>query len=198
MPTPLTIDGGILAGGLASRMQGEDKGLQLFNEKPMVSWIYQTLSPYVRKVIINCNRNQSDYSQITTNLVSDTISGFPGPLAGIVSIMEASDADYWLICPCDTPLLSQDFAKKMLDFLQTEYSQDKPKPLLFAVIAEGKQQPLHMCIAKEYKTALKLYLENGEQRVMKWMHENNAIWLDFSEQAECFKNFNTLDDVNAH
>ena len=46
---------------------------------------------------------------------------------------------------------SQDFAKKMLDFLQTEYSQENPKPLLFAVIAEEKQQPLHMCIAKEYK-----------------------------------------------
>ena len=148
MSNPLIIDGGILAGGLSRRMQGEDKGLQLFKDKPMASWVYQALSPHVRKVIINCNRNQSDYSKITTELSRDTISGFPGPLAGIISIMEASDADYFLISPCDTPLLNQEFSKKMLGFLNTQLSQDNNKPLLFAVMAGEKQQHLHMCIAQ--------------------------------------------------
>ncbi len=198
MSTPLIIDGGILAGGLASRMQGKDKGLQLFKNKPMAAWIHHTISPYVRKVIINCNRNQSDYLKISSNVTQDTISGFPGPLAGIVSIMEASDADYFLISPCDTPLLTQDFAIKMLNCLKSKLSENTKTPLLLAVLVGAKQQPLHMCISKEYKKSLEYYLQQGEHRVMKWMMQNHAIWLDFSDQAENFKNFNTLEEVNTY
>lgn len=198
MSHPLIIDGGILAGGLASRMQGEDKGLQLFKKRPMASWVYQALSPYVRNVIINCNRNQSEYAIISSHISSDTISGFPGPLAGIVSVMEASDADYFLICPCDTPLLNQEFCAKMLQFLYSQYSLHPHKPLLFAAKVGDKQQPLHMCIAKEFKNSLKHYLEKDEQRVIKWMKDNGAHWLDFSNQAESFRNFNTLDEVNTY
>jgi molybdenum cofactor guanylyltransferase len=198
MPYPLIIDGGILAGGLSRRMQGEDKGLQFFKNKPMASWIYQVLCPHVRKVIINCNRNLSEYSKISADITSDTINGFAGPLAGIVSIMEVSDADYFLICPCDTPLLKQDFSKRMLNFLSSERSLDSSKPLLFAVIAGGKQQPLHLCISKEYKNSLKCYLQNGEHRVIQWMNENNVSWLDFTDQAESFKNFNTINEMNTY
>tara|TARA_R110001592_G_C13181891_1_gene751025 strand:+ start:3069 stop:3665 length:597 start_codon:yes stop_codon:yes gene_type:complete len=198
MSHPLIIDGGILAGGLASRMQGEDKGLQLFKEIPMATWVHQALSPHVRKVIINCNRNQSDYAKISSHISSDTISGFPGPLAGIVSVIDASDADYFLISPCDTPLLNQEFSLRMLQFLDSQYSLNPYKPLLFAVKAGEKQQPLHMCISKEYKNSLKQYLERDEHRVMKWMKDNNAHWLDFSDQADSFKNFNTLEEVNTY
>ena len=198
MPYPLIIDGGILAGGLSRRMQGKDKGLQIFKNKPMASWIYQAIFPHVRKVIINCNRNLPEYSKISADLTSDTINGFAGPLAGILSIMEASNADYFLISPCDTPLLSEDFSKKMLGFLSSEHSQDYTKPLLFSVIAGEKQQPLHLCISKEYKNSLKCYLENGERRVLKWMNDNKASWLNFNDQAESFKNFNTLEEVNTY
>ena len=195
MSDPLIIDGGILAGGLARRMHGKDKGLQLFKKKPMAAWVYEALSPYVRKVIINCNRNQTDYAKITTNLVSDTILDFPGPLAGIVSLMESSDADYFLISPCDTPLLNHEFAKRMLNFLNSNSCDKTNRELLIAVQAGEKQQPLHLCISKTFKASLKCYLDNNEHRVMKWMAENHAIWLDFSDQAESFRNFNTLEEV---
>jgi molybdopterin-guanine dinucleotide biosynthesis protein A len=198
MPHPLIIDGGILAGGLANRMQGKDKGLQLFKNMPMASWVYQALSPHVRNVIINCNRNQTEYAAISGHISSDTISGFPGPLAGIVSVMEASDADYFLISPCDTPLLKQDYAVKMLQFLHAQYSHNSNNPILFAIQVGEKQQPLHMCISREYKNSLKNYLEKDEHRVMKWMKHNNALWLDFPTQTDSFRNFNTLEEVNAY
>lgn len=198
MPDPLIIDGGILAGGLASRMHGEDKGLQVFKDKPMATWVYNVLSPHLRNVIINCNRNQAEYSKLSEYINTDTISGFPGPLAGIISIMEASDADYFLISPCDTPLLNVNYPKRMLDFLYKEHTQSNGKPLVFAVDTGDKQQPLHVCISKAYKSSLRDYLSKGEHRVMKWMKENKAIWLDFSDIAESFKNFNTLEEVSTY
>ena len=83
--------------------------------------------------------------------------------------------------------------KKLFNYLFS-----RQQALLFAVVAGEKQQPLHMCIAKEFKHSLEQYIENDEHRVMKWMKDNNAIWLDFSDHAECFRNFNTLEEVNTY
>lgn len=199
MPKPFIIDGGILAGGLASRMQGKDKGLQLFKKKPMAEWVYQALSPFVRNVVINCNRNHSEYSKISSSISSDSIANYPGPLAGIISIIEASDADYFLMSPCDTPLLSSEFALRMTDALKAKQIQGpNTTPVLFAVNTGEKQQPLHLCMSRHYIDSLKYYLSSGEHRVMRWMKNNNAEWLDFSNCAETFRNFNTLDEVSTY
>lgn len=198
MSEPFIIDGGILAGGLASRMQGKDKGLQLFKHQPMAQWVFQAISPYVRNVVINCNRNHSEYSKISKTLCSDTIADFPGPLAGIVSIIQASNADYFIISPCDTPLLSSEFASTMIRTLNEKRAHNTNHSVLFAVSTEAKQQPLHLCLSRHHIDSLKRYLASGEHRVMKWMKENNAQWLDFSACAETFKNFNTLDEVSTY
>ena len=189
MQASLVIDGGILAGGLATRMQGQNKA--------MVAWVCQALSPHVRKVIINCNRNTDLYRQFSPYVCSDTINGFPGPLAGLVSLIEYSDADYFLVSPCDTPLLTQKYAQIMLAFLDQQLQLDQKQPQLFAVRSGDKQQPLHLCISRAYKSSLEAYLSRGEHRVMEWMFENQAKWVDFTTQSVLFKNFNRLEDLSA-
>ena len=91
--------------------------------------------------------------------------------------------------------MNHEFAKRMLNFLYSNCSHESNKELLFAVQVREKQQPLHLCISKAYKASLKRYLNSNEHRVMKWMSENNALWLDFTDQAESFQNFNTLEEV---
>lgn len=198
MSHPLIIDGGIISGGLANRMNGADKGLQLFNNKPMAQWVFNALSPVVRKVIINCNRNESSYKEISPHITSDSISGFPGPLAGLISIMEFSDADYFLISPCDTPLLSEKFVKRLLTTLHRKIEDNPNIQALLAVQTTDKKQPLHLCISKYYQDSLRKFVDSGNSKVMLWMSENNAQWVDFSDEAEMFKNFNTLEEVNTY
>ena len=196
MRDSLVVDGGILAGGRATRMLGQDKGLQLYQNKPMAAWVYQALSPHVRKVIINCNRNFDSYRRVSPYLCSDTLNDFPGPLAGLISLIEASDADYFLVSPCDTPQLTQSFGYRMLTFLAQQLDQ-KNRPQLLAVCCNEKQQPLHLCISREYKHSLEAYLAKGEHRVMHWMHENHAKWLDFSSNSAQFRNFNSLEELRS-
>lgn len=198
MQTPLVIDGGILAGGLATRMQGQDKGLQLYQNKRLVEWVYQSLAPHVRKVIINCNRNHDVYGELSPFICSDSIKGFPGPLAGLISLMENSDADYFLVSPCDTPKLTQQYAQKMLAFLKQQLSLDQKHPQLFAVTTDTGQHPLHLCISRFYQPSLENYLAKGEHRVMKWMSDNKARWVDFSAHSCQFQNYNSLDDLIAN
>lgn len=198
MHTSIVIDGGILAGGLATRMHGQDKGLQIYHDKMMVEWVYQALAPYVRKVIINCNRNLDVYRHVSEHLCTDSIRNFPGPLAGLISLVDASDADYFLFSPCDTPRLSRHYAQKMLAFLHKQLLLDAHKPQLFAVSTGDKQQPLHLCISRYFKASLEAYLNKGGHRVMQWMHENQAQWLDFSGYEEDFRNYNRLEDLHSN
>ena len=58
---PSTITGVILAGGLARRLGGIDKGLIDLAGRSMIQYVLDALSPQVAGIIINANRNQSIY-----------------------------------------------------------------------------------------------------------------------------------------
>ena len=194
----IKIDGGILAGGLSRRMEGNDKGLQHYKGQAMASWVYQALAPHVDNVYINCNKNHTSYQTISPLTCSDTISGFQGPLAGLVSLMSASDADYLLVSPCDTPMLSQAFGEKVLAVLKDKLVEDPHQEILIACKDENRNHPLHLCISRQLQNNLEQAIENGEHRVMQWVRNNGVHWIDFSEDAsaentDCFVNFNTLE-----
>jgi molybdopterin-guanine dinucleotide biosynthesis protein A len=127
----------------------------------------------------------------------DTLKDYPGPLAGLISLMDYSDADYFLVSPCDTPRLSPVFGQTMLTFLSEQLLKDSTQPYLIAVCSGNKQQPLHLCISRAYQTSLKSYLQSGQHKVMQWMSENGAKWLDFPDTEDIFKNYNRLDDLQS-
>ena len=52
----MSITGIILAGGLARRMGGIDKGLIPFLGKPMIAHVIDQLKPQVEDMLINANR----------------------------------------------------------------------------------------------------------------------------------------------
>ena len=54
MSTPETsISGVILAGGMGRRMGGQDKGLLLFEGRPLIEYLLDALSPQVSHILIN-------------------------------------------------------------------------------------------------------------------------------------------------
>lgn len=191
----IKIDGGILAGGLSSRMQGQDKGLQLYQGKAMVDHIAQAMRPFVDKLIINCNQNLSVYSLRADEICSDAITGFKGPLAGLHSILSTTQADYVLVSPCDTPKLTEQYGQTMFSELN-HYLQHNDSPAVpIAVRTPDKHHPLHLLIHRSYGEILKRSLEEGERKVMKWMTDQQAIWLSFTRNTDQFDNINTLQDL---
>ncbi len=197
----LKIDGGILAGGLSTRMDGRDKGLQLYGQKPMAQSVFESLQPYVRQVIINCNRNQTQYRTISPLLYSDSIEGFQGPLAGLHSLMLHSDADYLLLSPCDTPCLGKQYGQEMLAALHQQLEQSPDRAIIIASKDENRHHPLHLCISTRFVKSLEQAILNKQNRVMKWVNDNGAVWLDFSTkqkgETSSFVNFNTLEELSS-
>lgn len=183
--TELIIDAGIIAGGLGSRLDGADKGLLEWSGAEFALHIAKRLRPFSRKLIVNCNRNSEHYWPIADLVVSDGDDSFSGPLAGLKALMLASDADYLLVSPCDTPALPEDFAERMLACLERN-----PGAVIAADDGE-RLHPLHLLVPVSLTDSVTEYLNSGERRMMKWLKQTNLIRCDFSDQPDGFLNVNT-------
>lgn len=84
------IIGVVLAGGRATRMGGKDKGLQRLNGKPLWQCVADTLAGQVSTMVISANRHIDTYQLSGYAVYQDILEDYPGPLAGMLSVMQQS------------------------------------------------------------------------------------------------------------
>ena len=108
----LTI--GILAGGKATRMGNNDKGLINVGGTPFVEILINKIIPHSKDIIINANRNISQYKKYNYPVVEDEIKCFKGPLSGIYSMLKDTKKDYLFTLPCDRPNFSWEIIETFL------------------------------------------------------------------------------------
>ncbi len=108
-----TISAVILAGGKARRMNGADKGLQLLQNKPLISHVIERLQPQVIDISINANRHHEEYAQWVFPVFSDELPDFQGPLSGMLTALEQAKTDFVLFVPCDSPYFPQNLLEKL-------------------------------------------------------------------------------------
>ena len=185
--TPITAV--ILAGGQARRMGGADKGLLLLNERPLLVWVLERIAPQVDEILISANRNLEQYANFGYPVLSDSIPGFAGPLAGLHRTMQTAHNDLILTVPCDTPFLPADLAQRLSDALTLESAQ------IAMPSAGGRTHHAVMLCQKNLAPDLAAYLESGERKVMKWQRRLKQVVVPFDE-PEAFTNFNTPEDLD--
>jgi molybdopterin-guanine dinucleotide biosynthesis protein A len=184
------ITGVILAGGLARRMNQQDKGLVCFQNRPLVSYAIAALAPLVNNTFINANRHPEQYQQFGLPVVADQTDSFDGPLAGILTAMIHSDADVLLVVPCDAPLMTATQLQKLLTS-RAEFDAD------IAVAFDGERlHPVFLAIHTRLQTSLQNYLASGERKVHTWLAQHYTVQVDFSDAPEIFTNINTLAELS--
>ncbi|WP_404355230.1 molybdenum cofactor guanylyltransferase MobA [Methylotuvimicrobium sp. KM1] len=190
MSNPTKVTGVILAGGLARRMNNQDKGLVLFHRRPMVSYAIDSIKPLVDQLIINANRNLDAYRQFGLPVVSDQNGNFEGPLAGILSAMTYADTELLLVLPCDSPLITTDHLQRLLKAgLNPEID--------VAVAFDGERlHPVFLAIKTTLESSLKNYLGSGERKIDRWLIKHRMTQVDFSDDPEVFVNVNTLAELS--
>ncbi len=183
------ITGLILAGGLARRMNGQDKGLILYQGRPLIEHLLSAFAPQVQSLIISANRNQIRYLQYSNQVYQDEYGDFSGPLAGIATALKHCQTD-WLVCtPCDAISLPSDFVQRL-------YQQVKQEQTLITIAHDGTRlQPLYTLLHRSLLPNLEDYLNNNNQQVTQWMMQQNPTVTDFSKNAKDFRNINYLDDL---
>lgn len=179
------VTGLILAGGAGRRAGGRDKGLIVWNGRPLIAHVYDRVNPQVNQLIISCNRNADSYSAVAPALISDLRPGYEGPLAGIEAAASSVEHDFLLVVPCDAPLIPRD----LLAQLMAAISHHDDAEVVYAR-HEERNQYLCALLRSTCLNSLPDYLDSGERAVRHWYSQCGAIAVDMNAEPSAFLNIN--------
>jgi len=181
------VTGIVLAGGKGSRMGGVDKGLQPLRGKPMVGWSIARLRPQVDEIVINANQNLEIYRAFGFRVVADEIGGFAGPLAGLHAGLNAAAHPLVVTVPCDSPFLPNDLVAR----LQNNLGENQ-----LAVAKTGDQpHPVFALMKREVRESLEAFLASGGRKIDAWYSALKIVEVSFDDEADAFRNINTLEEL---
>lgn len=178
----------ILAGGKSSRMNGIDKGLIDFRNKPMISYVFDIASKNATKVFISANRNKEKYAKYA-DVISDELPDFQGPLAGILTVIKLCKTPYLLVLPCDCPFINNDAVDKLINAIFNSSSE-------IAVAYDG--QYIHSTFAimqTNISDSLNNFLLSKKRKMSDWYEQHKLFKVDFSSDVKVLTNINNEKDL---
>ena len=159
-----------------------------FDRRPLIEHILDAITPQVKAVIINANRNQQIYADYGHPVISDDMADYQGPLAGFAAALAACDTEYIMTLPCDGPFVPADLVARLSNALTDNRAE-------LAVAHDGQRmQPVYALIPRTLLSSLQEFLDAGDRKIDLWYALHNTALADFSDVVETFFNINTEDD----
>ena len=183
------ITGVVLAGGRGRRMGGADKGLLEYRGRPLVAYALDALRPAAGTLLISANRNQEAYARFGVPVIADRTDSFDGPLAGLLSAMQATRTEYVLTVPCDSPLVNGEVLRRPHAKLLDEGAD------VCAAHDGERMHPVFLIARRSLAPDLEAYLATGQRKVETWLTSHKLALADFSDHPEWFANINTPEDL---
>lgn len=177
----------ILAGGASTRM-GSDKALLEWRGQPFVTHIIERLQSQVGHIAINTN-SAIDFTQFELPLIADATKERRGPLAGVLAALNYSATAWTLIVPCDNPLVSAQLVTRLLAAVEHQQSD------IAYACSDHDNYYLYALMRTELRDSLAAYMHGNDYAVRHWYATLNASRVDFSDEADCFRNINSTDDL---
>lgn len=188
----------ILAGGLARRMGGVDKGLLEIGGRPILAHVVERLRPQCAGLMLNANLDPGRFEAFGLPVVADDIEGFAGPLAGVLAGLDyvaahRPEIPFAISAPSDTPFIPRDLVSR-LSWACAETGAD------VAVAASGGQR--HYAVAL-WKVALRgamreALLKDDLRSVGRFIEGRRYAVLDWPiEPYDPFFNVNQPEDLAA-
>lgn len=130
----LPLHGLVLSGGASSRM-GQDKSRLVYGHRtrPEVLRMRDLLRPYCEEIYLACHPEKVQHSFF--HPLPD-VQALCGPMAALVTAFRFRPHVSWLLLPCDMPVLSEMWLKKLV------FSVEKEAQAVCFVKPDGKLQPL--------------------------------------------------------
>ena len=185
------VTGIVLSGGKGRRMGGVDKGLVDLGGKPMVAHVLSRLAPQVGDVLVNANQNLDRYRALGYPVVSDTVGGFAGPLAGLHAGMTRANRDFVVTVPCDSPFLPEDLVARLAAALDREGAQ------LAVAKTFDQPHPVFALVRRDVLPNLAAFLERGGRKIDAWYAALGVVEVGFDDEADAFRNINTAGELSA-
>jgi molybdenum cofactor guanylyltransferase len=172
------VTGVILAGGQSRRMGGGDKGLLDLAGKPMLQHVIDRLQPQVGRIVINANGDPARFARFDLPVISDTVSGFVGPLAGVLAGMRwsaahAPEARWIATAAGDAPLLPADLVARLISAAST-------RPIAIALAQSyGELHPVIGLWPVALADDLEEQLGRGVRKVLHWTDRHGTVPVPF-------------------
>lgn len=197
MTTAPASVGAILAGGMARRMGGGDKGLHLVGDRPILTRLIDRLAPQCASLVLNANGDPARFAHLGLPVVPDTIADLPGPLAGVLAVLDwAADARpdiAWVVTAAnDLPFLPRDFVARLH---AARAEADLP---LASAASGGRTHPVNGLWPVAIRHDLRSAIVAGQRKVGMWTAARGAAIAEWpSEPLDPFLNVNTPADLEA-
>ena len=183
--------GVLLAGGLATRMGGGDKGLVRLAGEPLLAHIVRRVRPQVAALALNANGDPARFAEFGLPVLADTVPGHPGPLAGVLAGMiwtKAQGARQVFTVPTDAPFLPRDLVARLAA---------AAAPVAVATSGDWTH-PTVALWSVELAATLESALRAGTRKVMDFQAAHGAVAVDWPMQPyDPFFNVNTPAEVAA-
>jgi len=189
--------GVILAGGQGTRMGGVDKGLLSLGPHCILDEVIARLAPQVDRMVLNANGDPERFSRFGLPVIADSLTGFLGPLAGVLAGMEwarGTGAQWIVTVAADTPSFPHDLASRCREACQ------HGAPIALAATADATgtwhRHPTfglwHVDTAESLRTAL----ADGLRKIVRWTDAEGGVEVRFEQSiADPFFNVNTPDEL---
>lgn len=182
----------ILSGGLGTRMGNVNKGLQTLQNRSLISHVIQQLQAQVSSIAINANQQIEAYQSFGLPILTDSFSGYIGPLAGMHAGLVHCQTPYMLCVPCDSPFLPLN----LVDQLYQSFIANQAD-VAIACTFENEQTKTHnvICLLKTTLTEhLEHFIEQGGRKVGAWQASLKVQRVMF-EQYVLFQNINSTEEL---
>jgi molybdopterin-guanine dinucleotide biosynthesis protein A len=189
--------GVVLAGGKASRMGGGDKSLLPLAGRRVIDHVLERLQLQVSDLALNANGDPTRFTEFGLPIVADSVSEFPGPLAGVLAGLDwaaEQGVDHILTVAADTPFFPMDLRSRLE---QARVLQAKPIALA-ATQESGKlyRHPTFGLWPISLRDDLRQALATGMRKVVLWTDQHGAAETLFSSDGyDPFFNINTPEDL---
>lgn len=190
------IVGVLLAGGQSRRMGGGDKTLNDLDGRPLLAHVVERAQPQVDTLILNANGDPARFTDYSLPVVADTVDGFVGPLAGVLTGQEwarenATDAKWVVTMATDTPFFPANLVARFAAAIE-ENGAD-----MAMATSGGNRHPVFgmwpVGLADDLRHAL---VVDGVRKVLHWTDRFNLVQVDFSiDPYDPFFNVNRPEDL---
>lgn len=192
------IAGIILAGGQSRRMGGGDKSLLPLGGGCVLDQVLSRCGPQIETLALSANGDPGRFSRFGLPVLADTVEGFAGPLAGILTGLEWTVAN----TPCkaivtaagDTPFLPLDLVDRL-----AAAAGRHPGSIAVASSA-GRRHPTFALWPVGCRDALRHFLvDEDNRRVSAFIERHGHVEVEFpvlqSAELDPFFNINVPDDL---
>ncbi|NOX74220.1 MAG: molybdenum cofactor guanylyltransferase MobA [Alphaproteobacteria bacterium] len=177
-------------------MGGGDKALLMLGGRTLLARVVARLAPQVAGLALNANGDPTRFEAFGLPVISDSISGFAGPLAGVLAGLDwaaEQGADHIVTAAADTPFFPHDLVEKL---------QAAGGPIALAATPHPKRgllrQPTFGLWPVDLREDLRAALADGTRKVVDWTDRHNATMAAFSAAPfDPFFNVNTPEDMLA-